>query len=78
MTETTTKSDIWSIGCTIIELLTGQPPYGQLTPMAAVFHMVKDDHPPLPEGISNVKNIKKKLRKLIIFVGLRKFFTSLF
>lgn len=36
-------SDIWSLGCTIIELITGMPPYGQLNPMAALFHMVQVD-----------------------------------
>ncbi|KAH9088111.1 hypothetical protein LEN26_019650 [Aphanomyces euteiches] len=45
-------SDIWSVGCTIIELLTQKPPYFDLAPMAALFRIVQDDHPPLPETIS--------------------------
>ncbi|CAG8433203.1 515_t:CDS:10 [Ambispora gerdemannii] len=48
-----TSSDIWSLGCTIIELLTGKPPYADLLPMTALFHIVEDDCPPLPENISD-------------------------
>ncbi|PVV04694.1 hypothetical protein BB560_000797 [Smittium megazygosporum] len=47
-----TKSDIWSLGCTIIELLTGKPPYIEMNSMAALYHIVEDTHPPLPENIS--------------------------
>lgn len=49
-------SDIWSVGCTIIELLSTKPPYFDLAPMAALFRIVQDDHPPLPERISPVRN----------------------
>lgn len=47
-----TASDIWSVGCTVIELLTGDPPYFDLGPMPALFRIVQDDYPPLPEGVS--------------------------
>jgi serine/threonine protein kinase len=48
----TTASDIWSLGCTVIELLDGKPPYHALQPMPALFRIVNDDHPPLPQGAS--------------------------
>ncbi|KAI7897540.1 kinase-like domain-containing protein [Cokeromyces recurvatus] len=48
----TTKSDIWSLGCTLIELVTGKPPYNDLLAMSVMFRIVEDDYPPLPENIS--------------------------
>ncbi|CAG8548816.1 12494_t:CDS:2 [Ambispora leptoticha] len=48
----TTASDIWSVGCVVIELLEGKPPYSYLDPMPALFRVVQDEHPPLPESAS--------------------------
>ncbi|KAI0953922.1 hypothetical protein AcV7_007316 [Taiwanofungus camphoratus] len=48
-----TKSDIWSLACTVIELLTGRPPYAEIAnSMSVMFHIVEDRMPPLPEGCS--------------------------
>ncbi|KAI9318031.1 kinase-like domain-containing protein [Dichotomocladium elegans] len=48
------KSDIWSLGCTLIELITGKPPYADLIAMSVMFRIVEDNHPPLPETISEL------------------------
>ncbi|WVQ97165.1 hypothetical protein IAU59_004275 [Kwoniella sp. CBS 9459] len=46
-------SDIWSLGCTIIELLTGKPPYSDIgNSMTVLFRIVEDEMPPLPPDIS--------------------------
>lgn len=45
-------SDIWSLACTIIELITGKPPYANLLAMTAMFKIVEDDMPPLPPDCS--------------------------
>ncbi|KAJ3446019.1 mtk1/mekk4 [Anaeramoeba flamelloides] len=47
-----TSCDIWSVGCTVIELLTGKPPYFDLAPVQALYKIVQDDCPPIPEGVS--------------------------
>mmetsp|Transcript_268 Transcript_268/g.272 ORF Transcript_268/g.272 Transcript_268/m.272 type:complete len:971 (-) Transcript_268:1297-4209(-) len=52
LTGVSTESDIWSLGCTIVELLTGVPPYGDLNEFSAMYRIVTDDRPPLPGDIS--------------------------
>lgn len=48
----TTASDIWSVGCLAVELLTGQPPYYDLQPLSALYNIVQNPHPPLPTTAS--------------------------
>ncbi|KAL6220443.1 hypothetical protein ACLB2K_008199 [Fragaria x ananassa] len=43
--------DIWSLGCTIIEMFTGKPPWSQYEGAAAMFKVIKDT-PPIPETLS--------------------------
>jgi len=51
MTGTGFKSDIWSLGCSVLELLTGDPPYISLPPMSAMFRIVEEGRPPLPSNL---------------------------
>ena len=49
-----TASDIWSVGCVVIELLEGKPPYSNLPQMSALWAIVQHDQMPIPEGASPV------------------------
>ncbi|XP_042429728.1 mitogen-activated protein kinase kinase kinase 5-like isoform X1 [Zingiber officinale] len=44
--------DIWSLGCTIIEMFTGKQPWNGLEGAAAMFKVLHKD-PPIPESLSN-------------------------
>jgi len=43
----------YSCGCTVVEILTGAPPYTALAPLSALYRIVTDDAPPLPSNISS-------------------------
>ncbi|MED6157427.1 hypothetical protein PIB30_022999 [Stylosanthes scabra] len=45
-------ADIWSLGCTVLEMLTRQPPYSHLEGMQALFRIGRGQAPPVPESLS--------------------------
>nr|XP_023916503.1 mitogen-activated protein kinase kinase kinase 5-like [Quercus suber]POF25572.1 mitogen-activated protein kinase kinase kinase 5 [Quercus suber] len=46
--------DIWSVGCTVLEMLTGRLPWGDLEPVAVIYRLGKGMTPPIPETLSPV------------------------
>jgi len=51
-TSHTKKADIWSVGCLVVEMLTGEHPWAQLTQMQAIFKIGSSAKPTIPSDIS--------------------------
>nr|XP_056713600.1 mitogen-activated protein kinase kinase kinase 3-like [Euleptes europaea] len=48
------KADIWSVGCTVVEMLTEKPPWAEFEAMAAIFKIAtQPTKPQLPDGVSD-------------------------
>lgn len=52
--EITDRSDVWSVGCTVVEMVTGKVPWGEIgSTFEETFQTIaKQVHPPLPQKIS--------------------------
>ncbi|KIY30726.1 STE/STE11 protein kinase [Cryptococcus gattii E566] len=51
-TSYTSKADIWSVGCLVVEMLTGTHPWARLTQMQAIFQIGSMGQPEIPSDIS--------------------------
>uniref|UniRef100_A0A3Q2X721 Mitogen-activated protein kinase kinase kinase 22 n=1 Tax=Haplochromis burtoni TaxID=8153 RepID=A0A3Q2X721_HAPBU len=48
------KADVWSVACTVVEMLTQKPPWAEYEAMAAIFKIAtQPTKPTLPEGVSD-------------------------
>ncbi|XP_020902476.1 mitogen-activated protein kinase kinase kinase 2 isoform X2 [Exaiptasia diaphana] len=59
------KADVWSIGCTVVEMLTTKPPWANLEPMAALFKIATQaTEPDLPQ--ESTKDTVEFVRAILV------------
>ncbi|XP_015686669.1 mitogen-activated protein kinase kinase kinase 2 [Protobothrops mucrosquamatus] len=64
------KADIWSVGCTVVEMLTEKPPWAEFEAMAAIFKIAtQPTNPQLPPHVSD--HGRDFLKRIFIEAKLR-------
>lgn len=59
------KADIWSVGCTVVEMLTQRPPWAEFEAMAAIFKIAtQPTNPVLPANVSD--HCREFLRRIFV------------
>ncbi|XP_075870986.1 mitogen-activated protein kinase kinase kinase 2 isoform X1 [Nelusetta ayraudi] len=59
------KADIWSVGCTVVEMLTQRPPWAEFEAMAAIFKIAtQPTNPVLPAHVSD--HCREFLRRIFV------------
>ncbi|KAM4710640.1 mitogen-activated protein kinase kinase kinase 2 isoform 2-T2 [Anableps anableps] len=59
------KADIWSVGCTVVEMLTQRPPWAEFEAMAAIFKIAtQPTNPVLPPHVSD--HCREFLRRIFV------------
>ncbi|KAM8933899.1 mitogen-activated protein kinase kinase kinase 2 [Pelodytes ibericus] len=64
------KADIWSVGCTVVEMLTEKPPWAEFEAMAAIFKIAtQQTNPQLPAHVSD--HSRDFLKRIFVEAKLR-------
>ncbi|XP_036713095.1 mitogen-activated protein kinase kinase kinase 2 isoform X2 [Balaenoptera musculus] len=64
------KADIWSVGCTVVEMLTEKPPWAEFEAMAAIFKIAtQPTNPKLPPHVSD--HTRDFLKRIFVEAKLR-------
>eukprot|EP00033_Pygsuia_biforma_P004368 GCRY01004787.1.p1 GENE.GCRY01004787.1~~GCRY01004787.1.p1 ORF type:complete len:973 (-),score=205.38 GCRY01004787.1:29-2947(-) len=65
------KSDIWSLGCTVIEMLTAENPFANMSnAQSAMYQIARGITPPFPPGISS--DLRDFLKKCFVANPLKR------
>ncbi|TKY55739.1 Mitogen-activated protein kinase kinase kinase YODA [Spatholobus suberectus] len=64
--------DIWSLGCTMIEMFTRKPPWSQYEGVAALFKVIKET-PTIPETLSPKGKDFLRINHVVLMDNLKKY-----